>query len=161
MNKIKIIAAVGMNNELGKNNDLIWKLKEDLNFFKNETMNKTIVMGYKTYKSLPGLLKGRKHIVLTHNKIDNNEVLTFDSIDKLKEYLPNINDDIYIIGGATVYKIFIDICDEIVLTEINETCENADVYFPKFDKNKFDKIIINSLCENNITYKHVKYLKIK
>ena len=52
MKKIKIIAAIGKNYELGKNNDLIWKLKEDLKFFRNETMNKTIVMGYKTFKSL-------------------------------------------------------------------------------------------------------------
>jgi len=160
MRKIKIIAAIGKNYELGKNNDLIWKLKEDLKFFRNETMNKTIVMGYNTFKSLPKLLPNRNHVVLTHKNIDNNEVLTFDNFEDLITYLNTIDDDIYIIGGASIYKLFIDIADEIILTEINDT-KQADVYFPKFDKNNYDINNIADVKENDIEYSHVKYLKKK
>ena len=65
-----IIAAVGKNRELGKNNDLIWHLHEDMKFFKENTMGKPIVMGKKTLDSLPKLLPGRKHLVLTHQDIE-------------------------------------------------------------------------------------------
>ena len=62
---INIIAAIGKNNELGKDNDLIWKIKDDLKFFKEKTMGHDIIMGRKTFESLPRLLQGRRHIVLT------------------------------------------------------------------------------------------------
>lgn len=87
MNNIIIIAAIGQNNELGKDNNLIWHLPDDLKFFKSITMNKTIVMGYNTYKSLPNLLPNRKQIVLTHRKINNPEVQVFNNIDFLLEYI--------------------------------------------------------------------------
>jgi len=63
MSKVTLIAAIGRNRELGKNNDLIWKIPEDLKFFKDNTIGKTIVMGINTFNSLPKLLPGRKHIV--------------------------------------------------------------------------------------------------
>ena len=66
MKDLIIIAAIGKNNELGLNNNLIWHLPGDMKFFKENTMNKNIVMGLNTFKSLPGLLKNRHHIVVTH-----------------------------------------------------------------------------------------------
>ena len=66
MNNITIIAAIGKNNELGKNNQLIWYLKEDMKYFKENTIGKHIVMGMNTFKSLPKKLENRYHIVLTH-----------------------------------------------------------------------------------------------
>ena len=70
MKNITIIAAIGRNRELGKNNDLIWHFREDMKFFKEQTMGKPIVMGYKTLESLPKLLPGRKHIVLTSRNLE-------------------------------------------------------------------------------------------
>ena len=81
-----MIAAVGKNLELGKDNKLIWHFKEDMSFFKNETMGKPIIMGMKTYDSLPGLLPGRQHIVLTRRNIElDPTVLVVHSIDELLE----------------------------------------------------------------------------
>ena len=71
MKDLIIIAAIGKNNELGLNNNLIWHLPGDLKFFKENTINKSIVMGLNTFKSLPNLLKNRNHIVITHQNIDN------------------------------------------------------------------------------------------
>ena len=70
MKKITMIAAIGKNNELGKNNNLIWPIKEDLQFFKQQTMGKPVAMGMRTLESLPKLLPGRKHIVLTTKNPD-------------------------------------------------------------------------------------------
>ena len=65
MKNVTMIAAVGKNLELGRNNDLIWRFKEDMKFFREQTMGKPMVMGYNTFLSLPGILPGRKHIVLS------------------------------------------------------------------------------------------------
>ncbi len=158
---ISIIAAVGKNRELGVNNNLIWHIPEDLKFFKSKTMNKTIVMGYKTYKSLPGLLPGRQHVVLTHHTINKKEVKVFSDINNLNEYLEHINKEIFIIGGASLYKEYIDKANQIYLTEIDASYEDADVYFPNFDKNKYKKKVLKKNSYNNINYSFVLYDKEK
>ncbi len=160
MVSIKIIAAIGQNNELGINNELIWHLKEDLKFFKEETTGHKIVMGYNTFLSLPRLLPNRTHIVLTHHEIDNKEVVVFSNFEELLSYLKTVNEEIYIIGGSSIYKLFLNIADELILTEINDT-KDADVYFPKFDKKKYHKEIMDEHKENDISYKHVRYRRIK
>lgn len=154
---INIIAAVGKNNELGKNNDLIWKIKGDLKFFKNTTMGYPIVMGRKTFESLPKVLPGRSNIVISTSKIDNLEIEVYKSI---KEFLINYEeylDDIFVIGGASIYKQFIDLADKLYLTEIDAEEKDADVYFPEFNKDAFEKEILCEKEEESIRYKHVLY----
>ena len=157
MKDLIIIAALGENNELGLNNKLIWHLPKDLKFFKENTIGKNIIMGYNTYKSLPGLLPKRIHLVLTHKNINNTDMLmTFDSIDKLFNYLSKIDEDVYVIGGAAVYKELMPYASKMLLTHIQNTHE-ADAYFPAFDLNDWDRIIIDNEEENNIKYKHYLY----
>lgn len=154
--KINMICAIGANNELGKDNDLIWKLKKDLSFFKEKTLNKTVVMGYNTYKSLPKKLENRKMIVINEQPVEG--ILTYPNY---YEFIKNTNEEeIFIIGGASLYNFFIKICDTMYITEINDTCENADVYFPIFDKSKYNKTILGTETENNISYNFVKYDRI-
>ena len=153
-----LIAAVGKNNELGKNNHLIWDLPLDLKFFKEKTMNKTIIMGYKTYLSLPKKLVGRKYIVLSSNHPDlGKDIKVYNNKEDLLEALKDNDEEIFIIGGATVYREFIDLCDYLYLTEIEAEDRNADVYFPYFDKNKYTSQVIDSKEENKIKYKHLVY----
>ena len=154
---INLIAAIGKNNELGKDNDLIWRLKADMKFFKETTMGHPIVMGRKTFESLPKVLPGRKNIVLSSNEIQNNEIELYKSI---KEFLLNYKDydgEVYIIGGASIYKAFIDMASKLYLTEIEAEEKEADVYFPNFNKEKYNKEIISDLEENSIKFKHVLY----
>ena len=154
---INLIAAIGKNNELGINNDLIWKIKEDLKFFKETTMGYPVVMGRKTYESLPKILPGRKNIVISTTNIKNSEIEVYKSIrDFLVEY-QNSNDEIFIIGGASIYKAFIDLASKMYLTQIDSEEINADVYFPKFDISDWNKEIISNHEENNIKYSHVLY----
>lgn len=158
MKNIILIAAIGKNNELGINNKLIWYLPNDLKFFKKQTMNKHIVMGINTFKSLPKLLPSRKHIVLTHQNIDLGEnVLVFHNKNDLLEHIKNINEEVFIIGGAQIYKEFIEDADKLLLTEIDQEEKNADAYFPNFDKTNWNCQEIDSNEENNIKYKHLIY----
>ena len=158
---ISIIAAVGKNNELGVSNNLIWHIPEDMKFFKKMTMNKIIVMGYKTYMSLPSILPGRRHVVLTHHAIDNDKVKIFSEIDELIDYLKIQDEEVFIIGGASLYKLFINRVDKIYLTEIDDIYEDADVYFPEFDKNKYKKKILKKSRYKDINYSFVEYSKEK
>lgn len=158
---IKIIAAVGKNNELGKNNDLIWHLPGDLRFFKRQTEGKTVAMGRNTFNSLPKKLPNRQHIVLTDvdkfNK-DTRDVQVFFNVNEFVRQclLKSEEDDLYIIGGASIYKIFVGFADEIYLTEIDAQ-SSADVYFPEFDKSKFDKEILGNGEDGGINYQFVRY----
>ncbi len=158
MAKLIIIAALGKNNELGLNNALIWHLKGDLTFFKNKTMNHKIVMGYNTFKSLKKPLKGREHLVLTHHHLNIENIKVFNDFSSLINYLASLNEEVYIIGGSSIYKLFLPFTEELLLTEINASSK-ADVYFPTFDKTIYQKEIIDNVIENNLTYSHVRYRK--
>lgn len=152
---ISIIAAIGKNNELGLNNDLIWHLPNDLKFFKEKTLNQNIVMGYNTFVSLGRVLPNRKHIVLSFENVRLPlEVIQFNNLDDLNNYIKD--KDVFIIGGASMYKQFIDKADKLYLTEIDDT-HKADVYFPNFDKSLFDKKILGTNSDNGINYTFTLY----
>ena len=158
MTKIKIIAAIGKNNELGKENELLWHIPEDLKYFKKETINKPIIVGRKTLDSFPGLLPKRLHLVLTSKKLEESDQLkTFDSKEKLLAYIKKFP-EVMVVGGASIYKEFLDLADLLILTEIDEE-KAADVYFPKFDKKKYDATIEGTYTFNDISYKRVIYRK--
>lgn len=158
MNNLILIAAIGKNGELGKNNKLIWYLPEDLKFFKEKTIGHTIVMGYNTFISLPKLLEKRKHIVLTRKNIKFPDgVVVFNNKENVIDYAKSNDEKIFIIGGASVYNEFIDYSDTMFLTEIDSYETSADVYFPKFDKVKWSREILSEHEHNNINYKHVLY----
>ena len=119
-------------------------------------MNKNIVMGLNTFKSLPGLLKGRYHIVLTHQKLDNNNIKVVNSVSELLKYLKTIDDDVYVIGGATIYKELMPYSNKMLLTCI-EASHKADVYFPEIDNDVWNKDLIKENEDNGIKYKHYVY----
>ena len=156
---LTIIAAIGKNNELGKNNDLIWSLPNDLKFFKEKTTGHTIAMGKNTFYSLGRVLPNRKHVVFAEEGIKfPSEVTVFHS---LEDFLNNYksDDEIFIIGGASIYSQFINHVNKMYLTEVDDEAD-ADVYFPKFNKDEWKKTIIYSNSDNGINYTHVLYEKI-
>ena len=113
-------------------------------------------MGYNTFKSLPCLLPNRTHIVLTHQKIEQKTVTVFNKFSDLYKFLNKLDKEIFIIGGASLYSQFLPYANEIYLTEIDAEEIEADVYFPKFDKQDFNKIVIKEI-EESVNYKFVKY----
>ena len=160
MKNISIIACVGKNLELGKNNDLIWHLPNDLKYFKKVTDGKTVIMGRKTFLSLPKILPNRRNIVL--QKKDEDIIDGVDIFNDVPSILDNVKkeDEVFIIGGASIYKQFLEYADKLYLTEVNEEAE-ADVYFPVFDKKLYKKKIIDNGKDNDIEYQFVLYEKIK
>lgn len=152
--KLITIAAIGKNNELGKDNKLIWHISEDLQYFKKVTSGKNILMGRNTFESLGRLLPKRHHIIIsTSLNLDNPEVEIFRSLDEFFNKYKDSSEEVYIIGGASIYKSFMPYIDEMHLTQIDESFE-ADVYFPKFDENEFDSEILSEYSEP-YNYKHV------
>ena len=156
--KISLIACVGKNLELGFENDLIFHIKDDMKYFKNVTLNHIVVMGRKTFESLPGLLKDRKNVVITRNKNINlpSEVEVYSSIEEFMEHYKDYPDEIFIIGGASIYRQFLEYCDKIYLTEVDAE-KVADVYFPNFDKKLYKKEIVDSKKDKTLKYKFVIY----
>ena len=155
---LSIVACVGKNLELGLNNDLIFHIKEDMKYFKNLTLNHIVVMGRKTFESLPGVLKDRKNVVITRNKDIElpEEVEVFSSIEEFMEHYKNCHEEIFVIGGASIYKQFLDYCDKLYLTEVDKSCE-ADVYFPNFDKELYSKEIVDCGETKTLKYNFVIY----
>lgn len=153
---ISIIAAVGKNLELGKNNDLIWHIKKDLKNFKELTMGKKIVMGTNTYKSLPKKLEGRSYIILSSSLKDIDDCSIYSDFDELLEYINSLNEEVMVIGGASIYKLFLPYADKLYLTEIEDESD-ADAYFPDFNKSEYRKKIIEENTDENIKYSFVLY----
>ena len=160
MKNVTMIAAIGKNNELGKNNDLIWKFKEDMQFFKEQTMGKPMAMGYKTFYSLRGgkPLPGRKHIVLTSRNLEENPQITVvRSLEELINYIEEYKEEVMIIGGASIYKAMLEYADKLVLTEIDAEDKEADAFFPEFNKEEWNNELLSEHEENNIKYKNLIY----
>ena len=156
---LSLIAAIGKNYELGKDNQLIWRIKEDLKFFKDTTMGHPIVMGRKTFESLPRVLPGRKNIVISTSEINNNEIEVYKNIRSFLVKYASLQDEIFVIGGASLYEQFIDMANTMYLTLIDKEEKSADVYFPKFNMEEWNKQVLSFNKENNIRYKHVKYIR--
>ena len=161
MKNITMIASVGKNLEIGKNNQLLWPIKEDLKFFKEQTMGKPIVMGMSTFESMNRRkLPGRQSVILTRKNIElDNDIIIIHSIDELLNYIEEYNDEVMIIGGATVYAQMLNYSNKLVLTEVEKECNDADSYFPEFNKDEWSREVLNELEENNIKYKHLIYTK--
>lgn len=154
-----IIAAIGKNRELGKDNDLIWHLPNDLKFFRQVTSNHTIVMGRNTFESLPRMLPNRKHIVLTSRDGLPSEVEVYREPKQILEKYKDTEEEIFIIGGASIYTQFLEHSSKLYLTEIEAEEETASVYFPEFDQQQYDREVLQENEDNGISYKHVLYIK--
>lgn len=152
---ISMISSVGKNRELGKNNNLIWHFKEDMKFFKETTMGHTVVMGYNTYKSLPGDLPGRHIIVVSFKPVDG--VDTVNGIEPIVEKYKDSNEEIFICGGASIYKQFLPYADKLYLTEIDAEDSDADTFFPEFDKNEWNKTFLLDFNQKDINFKMYLY----
>lgn len=162
MQKIALIAAIAENNAIGHENKLIYWLPNDLKRFKELTTGHTIIMGSNTFRSLPkGALPNRRNIVLSRKTQYFEKAETFSS---LEEALNNCKDEeiIYIIGGETLYKAAMPLADVLCLTEIKDTPAQADAFFPKFDKSKWEIIENESFPKDEkheFEYRFVTYVK--
>lgn len=157
---INIIAAVAKNRAIGKDNRLIYWLPNDLKRFKQLTTGNTIIMGRKTFKSLPkGALPNRRNIVLSRS---TKELPGCDCYPSLKEALAHCQEDeqLFIIGGASIYKQTMPIADRLYLTEIDDIPEKADAFFPPYDEWVVEKEEKHTIDERHqYNYSFVDYVR--
>jgi len=136
---LSIIAAMARNQVIGRENSLPWRLPADLQYFKRITMGKPMIMGRKTWESLPGLLPGRRHIVVTRDqqyRAERAEVA--HSLDQAIA-LGGDAEEIMLVGGANLYAQAIKLASRIYLTEIDAVVE-GDAWFPEFDRSEWQEV---------------------
>ena len=134
-----IIAAIGKNRELGKKGGLVFQIPGDLKFFKQTTLGFPVVMGRTTFLSLPKMLPGRKHFVLSPDEEPTfpKEVTVLHDLQKFIDEHKDDEQEYFIIGGGSIYKQFLPHCKKLYLTEVDGEDKEADVFFPEFDKAQY------------------------
>jgi dihydrofolate reductase len=159
---ISIIVAVSEDWGIGKDNELLWHISEDLKRFKRLTSGNTVVMGKKTWESLPRRpLPGRKNIVLTDNskEIIENALTCYSIEDALSKCSPD--EEVFIIGGGSIYRQFMPLADRLYITHVHKKAP-ADIYFPEIDLNIWK---VNEeeefVSDEGIPYTYTVYLRRK
>lgn len=161
---ISLIVAIAQNNVIGGDNKLLWHISDDLKRFKKITSGNTIVMGRKTFESLPGVLPNRKHIILTRDKnytVDNPYVEVIHNINDIINNFKNSPVEVFIIGGGEIYNQFINYADKIYLTKVFKNFE-GDTTFPEIDYNNWNITFESEIFtdeKSNINYQFINLEK--
>jgi len=129
---VSLIAAMGHNRVIGADNKLCWHLGPDLKRFKELTLGKPMIMGRKTFESLPGLLPGRTHIVITRDpKEDQERVRYVSDLDQALALAAAENgEETMVIGGAQIYALALPLANRVYLTEVDIDVPHGDAFFP-------------------------------
>ena len=161
---VTIIAAIGEDNALGKDNDLIWHLPADLQRFKKVTSGHYILMGRNTFESIGKPLPNRTTVIITRNKAyEQAGCIVVNALEEAIKVAQN-EDEVFVIGGAQIYKYAIEnnLVDKLDITQVHQKFE-ADVYFPKIDLTVWKEVSRASFEadeKNNYPYSFVSYEKI-
>ena len=162
---LSLIVAKAKNNIIGKDNKLIWHIPEDLKRFKSLTTGHTIIMGRKTFESLGRVLPNRHHIILCNDaqmNIEDENVEVLEDISMLDKYIKDEEEN-FVIGGATMYKLLMPYCSKMYITEINQEFE-GDVSFPEINMEEW-KIVSKEKGlkdeKNPYDYEYVTYVRYK
>lgn len=139
---VNLIVAIAKNNVIGIGNKLPWHYKEDLQYFKDTTLNKTVIMGEATFKSILSYLNkplpNRKSVVASLDGFSYPGVETTDDIIEFLKEFPK-EEEIFIIGGKIIYDLTLDIADRLYITHIDKEYK-GDVFFKEIDYSKYNKI---------------------
>lgn len=129
---LNIIAAVAENNAIGFQNKLLYHLKDDMRRFRQLTTGHTVIMGRKTFESLPsGALPDRRNIVLSRNRREFPGCEAFGSLQEALNHCAS-DEDVFVIGGESLYRQALPLADRLYMTEIESTPDNADAFFPDY-----------------------------
>lgn len=159
---LTIIAAVAINNALGKNNDLIWSLPADLKRFKKVTLGHHVIMGRKTFESLGKPLPNRTTIIISRNEDYHAEgCIIVNSLEKAIHAAKN-DDNPFILGGGEIYRQALKHADILDLTLVHHSFEDADTFFPQIDATKWTETNRQDFKadeKHNFDYSFVTYKK--
>lgn len=161
---LSIIVAKAKNNVIGKNNEIIWNIPEDLKRFKELTTDHTIIMGRKTFESLGKILPNRKHIIFSQNpdfRVNDENVEIVHSMLQIQQYIES-KEEVFVIGGAMIYNLLMPYVNKMYVTCIDKEFD-GDAFFPRIDENKWrivEKIQGQKDENNNLDYEFVTYKRI-
>ena len=146
--EISLIAAMGLNREIGKDNDLMWHLPADMKFFKETTKEQIVIMGRKNYDSIPEKyrpLANRLNVVLTRNKdFTAPDCLVFHTLEESLDYFQNeTNRTVFIIGGGEIYRLALEAnaVDEMYITHVHKAYD-AETFFPTFNESEWNNSVL-------------------
>jgi len=140
MNNISLIVAIAENMAIGKDGNLLWHLPADMKHFKLMTTGHTVLMGRKTFESLPkGALPNRRNIVLTRTFASYPECETFQTIQKAIGSCSN-DEQIFVIGGEQIYRQTINLADRLYVTLVHTNVPDADAFFPEISKEQWEEV---------------------
>lgn len=147
---MRAIVAVDKKWGIGKQNDLLFNLPEDMKFFRQKTANKTVCMGYNTLLSFPNSkpLKNRVNIVLAPDGVERDDCIVVHTLEELSKELKKY-EDVFVIGGAMFYKTMLPYCEEVFVTKVDADGE-ATVFYPNLDENaNFEMVYESEELESN------------
>lgn len=134
-----IIVAIAQNRAIGKDNQLLWHISEDLKYFKNVTTGKPVIMGYNTWQSLPVKpLPNRKNIVLTSKEVKDAPFVVAHNIEDAVKACQG-EDECFVMGGGYVYKQFLPMADRLYITQVYKDFD-ADIFFPEVDFSQWKEL---------------------
>ena len=150
---ISLIVARAKDNAIGKDNDLLWKIKDDLKLFKRTTAGHVVIHGRKSFESIGFPLPNRSNIVITRNKEYKAEgAFVTHSLAEAITLGRNLemNNEIFILGGAKIYKQSLDIVDRMYLSEVQGSFPDADAHFPRVDLSGWSRVQCNCYEQNEV-----------
>ncbi len=157
---LSIIVAKSINNAIGKDNKLLWKIPDDMKRFKEITTGHTVIMGRKTFESIGKVLPNRLNIILTRDpnyKIDDPNVKILGGVSDLEEYINDENEN-FVIGGAQIYSILMPKCQKLYVTQVDKDFV-GDTYFPVIRENEWEvsEKTEGPKDENDFKYEYITY----
>src|SRR5260221_6361579 len=135
---ISLVVAAAENNAIGKDNQLLWCLPNDMKFFKNVTWGMVVIMGRKTLESLGKPLKGRKNIVITRRSLQVDGALVVKSLEDALSAAKEMDvKEVMVIGGGEIYKLALPKANRIYITRVHASPEDGDTFFPEFSEKEW------------------------
>jgi len=172
---LSIIVAIGKNNEIGKKNGLLWNLPADMKHFREITSGHTVAMGQKTFESIGRPLPNRRNIVLTKdNSFNRGGLEIVHSLEEFDNLLKKTSlghstvtgkakpdEEIFIIGGGQIYKLFMERADKLYITHVNAEFPEADAFFPVIDEKIWKKIKSEKHPKNDLNKYDLEFTEYK
>jgi len=161
--KISLIVAISENNAIGKDNQLLWHIRDDLQLFKRTTLNHVIIMGRKSYESIGKPLPKRTTVIITRQSdYQVPGTIVFNSLERALEYFKGKEDVVFITGGGEIYKQSMPYVNEMHISHVKTTVDDADTFFAEVDYSEWQVVEeetyeASEVNEHGFTYK--RYLK--
>lgn len=158
MKHLTLVACISKDGGLGRENELLWHIPEDMKFFRETTTGGVVVMGRKTFASIGRALPRRENIVLSHHEVTADGAIWAEDLPALERILEKLDGNVYIIGGAALYKMFIDQADRLLLTEV-DAVRPADVFFPEFRREDYTAKVLQQGEYDGVKWQTVEYTR--